>query len=256
MTLPKAQLAFSIPTASEAGQRRLFTYFRAHGFEGLQLKGGQYTPYLMEPEKFKGEWLAEQGAGSGLIYGGALNTDGLAALREVLSFAWAIGSERVIFCHNHPHEGVTAGNLQSFARLLSELGQEAAQAGLRLSLHHHFDQPVMLPEDMRIFFDAARPNAVGLTLDMAHLAKSGVHNIAAVIEEFAPFIDNVHLKDFSAGQFQMLGTGAINFGPIFAALRSIHYTGWLCADEESGADLAESLRVSQEFIRQGWRGAE
>ncbi|MDQ2732853.1 MAG: TIM barrel protein, partial [Armatimonadota bacterium] len=178
MNVPAARLAFSIPTTGEAEQRQLFGEFRAAGFQGLQLKGGQYERYLMEPEQFKEEWLRDGAACSGLIWGGALDPDGMAALREVLSFAWAVGSERVIFCHNHPHHGVTPGNLQTYARLLSELGQEAGQAGLKLSLHHHFNQPVMLPEELRIFFEAARPGAVGLTLDTAHLAKSGVSDTA------------------------------------------------------------------------------
>jgi sugar phosphate isomerase/epimerase len=129
------------------------------------------------------------------------------------------------------------------------LGREARAAGVRLSLHHHCGQPVMHREEFDHFFDAVRDDAVGLTVDTAHLVKSGVHDIAGLIRDFRAVLDNVHLKDFAGGEFRVLGEGEIDFAPVFEALREIHYDGWLCADEESGTDLRQGLETSCQFIR-------
>jgi inosose dehydratase len=116
---------------------------------------------------------------------------------------------------------------------------------------------------------------VGLTLDTAHLHMAGEDDIATVIVELADVIDNIHLKDYRAGArrfpskaevpntaeqlaeqftaignpFAALGEGEIDFNPIFASLARVRYTGWLCVDEESGADIATSMRSSNELVR-------
>jgi inosose dehydratase len=241
--------AFSRPTAGDAEQRLLFSSFRAAGFDGLQLKAGQYQRHLREPDRFRAEWGEDTGAVSALIVGGTLDDAGIAALRQVIAFARSVRSERVVFCHGIPRRGRTPGEIQGFARRLRDLGEEARAAGVRLSLHHHYDQPVMHREDFDLFFDAAGEGAVGLTVDTAHLVKSGVHDIAELIRSFRAVIDNVHLKDFADGEFRVLGEGDIPFDPIFAALREIGYDGWLCADEESGADLQAGMAASFRFIQ-------
>ena len=246
------RLAFSIPTHGEEEQRRLFAGFREAGYQGLQLKGGQYLRYVTEPQRFQEDWGQSPELVTGLIFGGGLDAEGQMALRQTLAFASAVGSERVIFCHGLSHAGVTPDDVRGFARTLSELGQQARQQGVALSLHHHFDQPVMTPNDLRVFFDAVTPGSVGLTLDTAHLAKSGVWDIAAVVREFAPVLDNVHVKDFAAGQFVPLGQGDIDFAPVVAALRESHYTGWLCADEESGAGVAAGMAEAHAFLVSHW----
>jgi inosose dehydratase len=242
------KLAFSRPTADAAEQRLLFASFRAAGFAGLQLKAGQFQPYLTDSDRFGREWGDDPGIVSGLITGGALDEAGLAALRRVIAFASAVGSERVIFCHSHPRAGVTPADLRRFAGRLNEVGEEARDAGVQISLHNHYDQPVMRLEEIEIFF-ASHPEAINLTLDTAHLVKSGVPDIARVIRTFYDVIDNIHLKDYADGQFRVLGEGEIDFAPVFQALRDVRYDGWLCADEESGGDLGAGMAASARFIR-------
>jgi inosose dehydratase len=241
--------AFSRPTAGDAEQRLLFTSFQAAGFEGLQLKAGQYHRYLGEPERFQRDWGSDPAAVSALIAGGPLDEAGVAALRQVAAFARAIGSERIVFCHGLRRAGLERRDIQRFARTLTELGDEARESGVRLSLHHHYDQPVMHQDDLDAFFGAAREGAIGLTVDTAHLVKSGVADVPALIRDFRPWIDNVHLKDYAEGEFRVLGEGEIDFEPIFQALREIRYEGWLCADEESGGDLRAGMEASYHFLR-------
>jgi len=243
------KLAFSRPTSGDDEQGLLFSTFRAAGFEGLQLKAGQYQRYLSEPERFQREWGSDPGAVSGLIAGGTLDETGVAALRKVIAFGRSVGAERVVVCHSLRRSGLERRDIQRFARILTDVGDEARDSGVRLSLHHHYDQPVMHPDDFEAFFSAAGDGAVGLTVDTAHLVKSGVLDAAALIRDFRPVIDNVHLKDFADGEFRVLGEGRIDFEPVFQALQEIGYQGWLCADEESGGDLRAGMETSHRFLR-------
>ena len=79
------RLAFSRPTATDDEQRELFSSFRAAGFEGLQLKAGQYQHYLRDPADFQQEWGSDPGTVSALIAGGTLEANGIAALRSKIS---------------------------------------------------------------------------------------------------------------------------------------------------------------------------
>ncbi len=240
------KVAFSKPTHDAEEQRWLFECFRAAGYEGLQLKGGQYAGHLGDPDGFRAEWGDDPALTSGLITMAALDEEGVARLRRIIAFGAATGAERVIFCHDHPRDGVTASDLADFARTLSGLGQEAADQGVALSLHHHYEQPVMHRDDFDAFFSAAKH--VGLTVDTAHLAKSGITDIGGLIRDFGGVIDNIHAKDYGQGEFRILGRGSLDFGPIVAALRDVGYQGWLCVDEESPASLAEGLRASREYL--------
>ena len=245
------RFAFSRPTPGDDEQRVLFRNFHQIGYDGLQLKRGQYARYLDEPRRFAEDWGEAPGVAAGLITGGRLDKDGIASLRKVLRFASAMGSDRVIFCHGRPREGLTADDIRGFAKRLSEPGAEARSLGTKLSLHHHFNQPVMHRADFDAFFDAVEDGAVGLTVDTAHLVKSGVDDIAGLIRDFAGAIDNFHLKDFADGRWRVLGEGEIDFAPVFTAIRDIGYDGWVSADEESGADIMGAMKTCHQFMTRG-----
>ena len=247
----RVRFAFSKPTRGEDDTRTLFTRFGEIGYEGLQLKAGQYVPYLGEPERFLDEWGRYDGVASALIAGGGLDDDGVAGLGEVFAFGEAVGSEMVVFCHSVPRKGLAPDDVRGFARQLSEVGKQARGRGLKLSLHNHYGQPVMRREDIEAFFDAVTGDAVGFTLDTAHLVKSGVDDIAGVIRDFSRAIDNFHLKDFADGSFRVLGEGEIDFGPVFAAIREIAYDGWISTDEESGAEVLGAMEDCFRFMTAG-----
>jgi len=245
--------AFSRPTADAAETAQLFEGYRAAGYDGLQLKWGQYEPYLNDPAAFVEQYGGLPGAASALIAGGALpDGDSRERLRRLYAFAAQIGAERIVYCHGVRRDGLTDREIAAFAPVFEEMGKEAQQHGLRLSLHHHHGQPVMHRRDFDLFYGAIRnPELVGLTLDTAHLVKSGIDDVAEVIASFAPFIDNFHMKDFAAGEFEILGRGVIAFDPIFAAIRQIGYSGWMSADEESGGGVEEGLTACIAYMKAG-----
>lgn len=244
------KLAFSQAIGEENGIRTLFTEFRKIGYDGLQLKGNQYAKYLEEPQRFIDDWGAK-GAASALITGGTLDAENRQKLTQIFKFGQAVGTELLIFCHGVSRKNLTDGDIRGFGKVLSEVGKQARQYGIKLSLHHHFDNPVMHRKDFDVFFDSVEDKMVGLTVDTAHLAKSGVEDIAELIQSFAHVIDNFHLKDLLNGEFKMLGRGQINFAPVFAAIRKIGYDGWCSADEESGADVLDAMRTCHSFMVKG-----
>src|SRR5262249_33952891 len=150
-----------------------------------------------DPAGFPRDWGEDRGAVSALITAGPLDEAGAAALRRVLHFARAAGAERGVFCHAFSRRGLTAAEIAGFARTLDGRAREAMDGGVRLSLHHHYDQPVMHREDFEVFFEAAPTGSIGLTLDTAHLVKSGIEDVAGVFRDFRRVIDNVHLKDYA-----------------------------------------------------------
>ena len=241
------KLAFSKPTEKEHEQKHLFETFGTVGFDGLQLKYGQYSGYLGDPERFLETW-PKPGTASALIAGGSLDETGKSNLRKLFAFAEAVGSERIVFCHGLSRQGITPDDLKRFAHTLSDLGFEAQQRGVTLSLHHHYDQPVMYQQDLEIFFESTTDDTVKLTIDTAHLIKSGIHDIAGIIRNYKHVIDNFHFKDIENDAWQVLGNGVIDFDPVFEAINGIGYDGWLSADEESGMDLSEAMHCCYRYL--------
>lgn len=249
------KFAFSKPTREAHEQGDLFHSFRAAGYDGLQLKLDQYQADLDQPERFRDRWQAVPGIASGLIVGARLDDAGLARLHRVIKFAGAVGTELIVVVLDEPRQVTPERSIEQCARTLSDLGQEARATGTKLSLHHHFNQLVMTRDDIARFFAATDGRSVGLTVDTAHLVKSGVTDVAGIIREFRQVVDNIHAKDYADGQWRVLGQGAIDFAPIFAALLDNQFTGWVCADEESGSDLEGALRDCQRFLLAGLDGS-
>jgi len=236
--------AFSKPTAPDQFDL-LLNSFRTSGYDALQLKTGQFLPWLQTPEEFTKITAGQPGAAGVLVYYDDLDDDRLA---NVIDFAIHVGSEMVVFCHNRSREGVTSAMRVAIAKQLAEHGKRARDAGIGLSLHHHFDHPVMVPSDVREFWGAIESGVVGLTVDTGHLAKSGVNDIPAFIEEFAPIIDNIHLKDFGDDKWRLLGEGTLDLAAILSTLSNVGYDGWLCVDEESDASLTDGLTKSRAWL--------
>jgi len=245
------KLAFSRPTADDAQQGLLFEKSRAVGYDGLQLKEGQYRAFLDDPGGFARRWGDWPGLTAGLITAGRLDEAGVASLRRVFRFAEATKSDRVIFCLGVPREGLSEEDIGGLAKQLSQLGREARDRGTKLSLHNHYNSPVMHAGDFDTFFGAVEDGAVGLTLDTAHAVKSGIDDVAGLIRRHAEHIDNFHLKDFAAGQWRVLGEGEIDFAPIFDAVRAVGYDGWVSTDEESGGELATTVQSCYDFMKDG-----
>ncbi|GAF66895.1 sugar phosphate isomerase/epimerase family protein [Alkalihalobacillus trypoxylicola] len=246
------KFAFSRPTTTTEDMNTLIKNYQSIGYDGLQLKYAQYGPYIHNPQEFLDLFGTFKGVASGLIAGGRLDEKNQNELRELFLFSQKIGVERIIFCHGVPRKEVSDDDLGKFAIQLSDLGQEAFEKyGVKLSLHHHYNQPVMYRRDFDLFFDKVRDQSINLTVDTAHLYASGIKDIDELIYNFQDHIDNFHLKDFKNGDWKILGEGEINFEPIFNSIHGINYHGWVSADEESGSDILTGMKDCLSFMKEG-----
>jgi sugar phosphate isomerase/epimerase len=243
-------IAFSKPTRGAEQQRLLFDSYPEFGFAGLQLKGNQYGDYLEDPERFQADWGTEPGHVSSLITMSPLDAEGKQRLRAIIGFASAVGSQRVVLCHDVPREGLDDSDLIRFAGELSDLAEEAAGQDVVLSLHHHTGEPVMHRRDFEVFFGAVRDNTLRLTVDTGHLLKSGVTDISALLTDFAAVIDNIHLKDYEDGEFRLLGQGSVELTSVLDTIAKLDPGTTLCVDEESRAEVLEGLEVSRDYLTQ------
>ncbi|MCR8656554.1 sugar phosphate isomerase/epimerase family protein [Paenibacillus endoradicis] len=242
------KIAFSAPTATPSEQDQLFQQYQVIGYDGLQLKHGQYAQYLLEPELFLEQWGHLPGIASALIMGGQLNEETIQTLKPIVNFAKKLGTDKIVFCHGVSRATVTHNDIKDFGRKLSQIGLYTAEQGVKLSLHHHYDQPVMYREDFDLFFENAEQGSIGLTVDTAHLVKSGIADVAEVLSSFSSVIDNIHLKDIKGNEWKVLGEGTIDFTTIFNQLAKQNYQGWISADEESGGDLIVGMQSCYSFI--------
>lgn len=246
------KITFSKPTRDADSQRQLFAEYPKYGFDGLQLKGNQYGDYVGDPtgpERFRSDWGSEPGHVDSLITMNPLDPAGIERLRSLINFAAGVGSTRIVLCHDVPREALEDDDLVRFAGLLSDLAEESAGQGVRLSLHHHTNQPVMHRRDFDTFFGAVRPNTLALTVDTGHLAKSGITDVGKLITDLAEHIDNIHLKDFADGEFRLFGQGIVDLTGALTAIKGLGDQITLCVDEESRAGLDEGLRVSRDYLR-------
>ena len=184
---------------------------------------------------------------SGLIVGVRVDDEAsVAQLRKVTRFANQVSADLIVVV-----PGGGRDDIAGIAKQFAQLGKEAADTGARLTLHDHADGPLMLPEDHEVFFAQGGETPYGLTVDTAHLVKSGVTDVAGVIRDFGPSIDNFHIKDIAGGEWAVLGDGEIDFGPLFQAIRDIGYDGWVSCDEESDSDLREAMEQCYRVLADG-----
>lgn len=111
------KLAFSIPTQSASEEETLFGSYKTTGYDGLQLKSGQYLKYLADPRDAEAIARDNPARFSGLIFGCPLDDEGQAALRDVARLAAAVSSERVIFWHQQSRDGIGDDDVCSFAQI-------------------------------------------------------------------------------------------------------------------------------------------
>ena len=241
------KIAFSKPTRNDEQQRELIATFRDCGYEGLQLKLGQYRAYIEDPPGIFADHPQLHGAISGVIVGVRADDEAaVAQLRKVTRFANRVAADLIVVV-----PGGGRDDIPGIAGQFAELAKEAADTGARLTLHNHADSPIMLPDDFEVFYEQGADTPYGFTVDTAHLVKSGVPDIQGVIRAFAPSIDNFHIKDIAAGEWAVLGDGEIDFDPVFRAIRDIGYDGWVSCDEESGSELRGAMTQCYRVLADG-----
>ena len=216
----------------------------AQGYNGLQLKGGQYAHWLDDIDAFRDKFNVSQIMGI-IAYGSDEDN-----LRRCIDFAGGLQLAAVTWVPSWKRDQVNAAAYRAAAESANRLGEYAQEKGTRLSVHNHAGQLFQDDRDLAGFRQFVQSEYAGLTLDTAHLALGGVTDVAEMIREYKGHIDLFHIKDLKERKFCPLGQGELNFDVIFKAVQDIGFDGWLVVDDESGQmSLEDALQHAMKFMR-------
>ena len=148
---------------------------------------------------------------------------------------------------------------------LNQLGQIAADAGMRLCYHHHMGTGVQTRADVDCLASSTDPQLVYLLLDTGHITFAGDDPVSFATT-YATRIKHVHLKNIrpqimeaalrdslsfreaiAAGVFTVPGDpdGCVDFPSILGVLAEHGYEGWLVVEAEQDPAKANPLQYAK-----------
>jgi sugar phosphate isomerase/epimerase len=248
------QIGISRPSWGEQDNDLIFRLADRMGFDGVQIKPHQYDDIALNAERFKQKYgeFTHLAKGGLITYPGPHYRTWKEKLPDYFAFASALHAEQVCICSDVRSVHLDEHGIQGVVHELTEIGKLARDQGIAISLHNHADTIFESVEDLQRVFSYIEPVYCGLTFDTAHAAKGGIGDLAAAIEAFKPFINNVHLKDLSAsGRFCPLGSGTLDLVPVVRKLQEIRYDEWIIIDEETeGMSVEEAFTISMCFLEE------
>jgi inosose dehydratase len=145
---------------------------------------------------------------------------------------------------------------------LNRLGRLAAEKGMKLTYHHHMGTGVQSAAEIDRLMENTDPEYLGLLYDTGHLVFAGEDHLA-VLDKWIGRIGHVHLKDMrpavreravaegwsflqavKEGVFTVPGDGAVDFAPVFKALKKAKYSGWWVVEAEQDPAKANPLEYA------------
>ncbi|MBD3180896.1 TIM barrel protein [Candidatus Poribacteria bacterium] len=236
------RLGYSRPGSVEQLQEMISKAIE-QGYEGLQLKGSQYSDWLSNADAFK-EKFDISGIMGIIVYGSDEEI-----LQQSINFAGDLKLPEVTWVPSWRRDQLSASTYEPAANTLNRMGRYAISRLTRLSVHNHVGQLFQDEYDLYEFRRFVDFNRAGLTLDTAHLALAGVEDIPAVIRDSADYVYLFHIKDLDGESFCPLGEGELDFDAIFKAIDYIGFDGWLVVDDETDQmNLDEALPHAVDFI--------
>jgi sugar phosphate isomerase/epimerase len=175
----------------------------------------------------------------------------LAVISRTMDIAEDLGVNRIVFPPLLPREKYDYDALiRGCERMMGQLGRRQ----IAVCLENHHNWPMDLAEDYRRVLGAVADPRLGIAFDTGHFTSSQV-DVMAFIDEFAPRILHVHLKDHIGTLSVPLGTGQTDNPAILQKLRQIGYNG--CASIELELEdpkdirqyLADAVRYCQNVLK-------
>lgn len=187
---------------------------------------------------------------------------GIDEFRKALHIAKVLGI-RYVTTSTGGHDASSEGSLDEqqtrFLERIRPLADEAAADDIEICLETHggVSATGAMAADLVRLID--RPN-VGINYDTANVIFYGGVRPETDITAAAPLVNHLHIKDQIGGRgvwnFPAIGTGEVDFGPIFDALDSVRFTGPCSIELEFQGDpwpplatVEAALRTSLAFLR-------
>jgi inosose dehydratase len=157
---------------------------------------------------------------------------------------------------------ISADEMKSYARRVTEFGEWCAGQGMPLSFHHHMATVIETEQELDAFMNHSGPG-IPLLLDAGHLAFAGGDPLRA-IDKHHKRITHVHTKDVRMdvirkldrskesfldavikGAFTVPGDGSLDFAAIVQRLADYGYEGWFVVEAEQDPRKAPPLKMAQ-----------
>jgi inosose dehydratase len=157
---------------------------------------------------------------------------------------------------------LSADEMKTYARKVTEFGEWCADEGMPLSYHHHMAAVVETEPELDAFMAASGPG-IPLLLDAGHLAFAG-GDVLRAIDNHHGRITHVHVKDIrravidgldrtrqsfldavALGAFTVPGDGSLDFAAIVQRLADYGYEGWFVVEAEQDPKKNSPLKMAQ-----------
>jgi L-ribulose-5-phosphate 3-epimerase len=212
--------------ADGAELRRIQTLLESHGLTAISLSG----------------------------HSGLASADGADEFRKALRIAHALGI-RYVTTSTGGHDASSEGSLDvqraAFLDLIRPLADEAADLGLQICLETHGGVSATGALSALLVEEIDRPN-VGINYDTANVIFYGDVRPEQDILSAAARTTHLHLKDQIGGtgvwNFPEIGTGEIEFVPIFATLDEAGFRGPCSVELEYQGEPWPSLETVQQGL--------
>lgn len=220
--------------AGEAELRRVADLVKANGLEAVSLSG----------------------------HSDLASDAGIAEFRKALQIARTFGIRYVTTStggHDASSEGTVEEQRIAFLNRIRPLADEAASDGIQICLETHGGVSATGEMAAALVQEIDRPN-VGINYDTANVIFYGSVRPEEDIVHAAPWINHLHIKDQVGGpgvwNFPPIGTGEVDFEPIFAELAKVGFAGPCSIELEFQGEpwpplpeVEAALRTSREFLR-------
>lgn len=149
-------------------------------------------------------------------------------LERVVDEALLFGTSHVVCPWWPPEEFVSVEAAESIGRELDRLGSHLRERGLLLSFHNHASEFRILEGKPILSWIANAAAARNLSIELdVFWAHAAGYPPAGFMAEQGERVRLLHLKDA-----KVLGTGPVDFRPIFSAAESIGSVEWYIVEQE------------------------
>lgn len=275
----------SIDLVPPIGYRQMLSEMALAGYQGTQISGKFPSDLetLKQELALRNLTISEPWVGTYFSIGDV--DDSIAAFEKQVAFMRSLGETTIVVAelggavHQQPVAPLpnrpifTDAQWDQVLKGLNDLGRRAKAAGMTLAYHPHVGTGIETLPDIARLMEGTDPQGVRLLLDTGHLLYAGVDPLE-VATTYADRIGHVHLKNIRArelkqavkqgssfldsirqGVFTVPGDpeGSIAFEPIFKALASANYHGWLVVEAEQDPNKANPLqyaRMARRFLQE------
>lgn len=138
--------------------------------------------------------------------------------------------------------------------LLGYTEKKVKETNIKIAIHNHGPEDKLYPGPKDVYDRINKMDKrMGLCLDIGHAFRAGT-NLVKAVNEYAPRLFDLHVKDVTAGNAQgkaiEVGRGAIDFPSFIAALRKINYPGVCSLEfEKDMKDILPGVAESVGYLR-------